>query len=285
MKLVDYFNRGIANKFALGAFNVGNLETLKAIAMAAKNLESPVIIEVSPGEEKFLGLQNFSSLVVNLNEEYGVEMFLNLDHGDDLDIIKSSIELGFDLVHFDGSKLPYEENVRLTTEIVSMAHSKGVLVEGEIDHFPGASERHENEKTSDWQNILTDPQKAKEFVEQTGVDILAVFIGNAHGVYDNEEKLNILKLQEIKAVLPKTFFSLHGGSGIAVSDVRAAIDTGIVKVNINTDMRMAYRETLENVLRGSPDEVAMYKLMPPVIEAVEKVVEEKILLFGSARND
>ncbi|OGG06797.1 hypothetical protein A2872_01035 [Candidatus Gottesmanbacteria bacterium RIFCSPHIGHO2_01_FULL_42_12] len=284
MKLADYLTTGKREKFALGAFNAGNLETLKAIAMAVGTLKSPVIIEVSPGEEKYLGLQNFSSLVNNLKEEYGVEIFLNLDHGEDIDIIKDSIELGFDLVHFDGSKLPLEENIRLATEVVEMAHNKGVMVEGEIDHFPGASERHHDEKTQDWQKIYTDPEKAREFVEKTGVDILAVFIGNAHGVYDNEEKLNISKLKEIKTVLQKTFFSLHGGSGVAVEDVRAAIDNGIVKVNINTDMRMAYRETLENVLRGSPDEVAMYKLMPPVIEAVEKVVEEKILLFGSSGN-
>lgn len=279
--LIDLFKSAKEKKYAVGAFNAGGLESLRAIAQAAKKLESPVIVEVSPGEEKHLGLQNFVSLVNNLKEEYGIQIFLNLDHGEDLEVIKNAIELGFDLVHFDGSKLPFEENIRLAQEVVTMAHSKGVLVEGEIDHIPGSSEKHGENIVS---KNLTDLKKAKEFVDQTGVDILAVFIGNAHGVFFEEEKLNIEKLKEINLTLPQTFFSLHGGSGVAPEDVAEALKYGIVKVNVNTEMRVAYRETLENVLRGDPEEVAMYKLLPPVIEAVEKIVEEKILLFGSSRN-
>jgi ketose-bisphosphate aldolase len=266
--LIDLFKTAKEKKLAVGAFNVGGLESLRAIATAAKNLESPVIVEVSPGEQKYLGLQNFSSLVNNLKEEHGVEMFLNLDHGEDLEIIKSSIELGFDMVHFDGSKLPPEENIRLCQEVVAMAHSRGILVEGEMDQIG---------------KKITAPVLAKKFVEETGIDIFAVSIGNKHGMGE-EEKLDLEKLQEINEVLPQTFFSLHGGSGVAPEDVAAAVKLGIVKINVNTELRMAYRETLENVLRGDPEEIAMYKLTPPVIEAVEKVVEEKILLFGSSNN-
>lgn len=265
--LIDLLKTAKEKKFAIGAFNSGGLESLRAIAEAAKKLESPVIVEVSPGEQKYLGLQNFSSLVNNLKEEYGVEIFLNLDHGEDINIINNAIELGFDLVHFDGSKLPFEENIRLCQEVVTMAHSKGVLVEGEADQIG---------------KKITDPQMAKRFVEETGVDIFAVSIGNKHGMGD-DEKLDLEKLKEINLALPETFFSLHGGSGVAPEDVAEALKYGIVKINVNTEMRVAYRETLENVLRGDPDEVAMYKLLPPVIEAVEKVVEEKILLFGSSQ--
>lgn len=283
--LIDYLKKAKVNNFALGAFNAGGLESLRAIAGAAKKLESPVIVEVSPGEEKYLGLQNFVSLVSNLKEQYSIQMFLNLDHGEDINIITNAIELGFDLVHFDGSKLPLEENIRLCQEVVTMAHSKGVLVEGEIDHIPGSSEKHPTSPEGlRGASAFTDSKKAREFVEKTGVDILAVFIGNAHGVFTEEEKLNIEKLREINLALPQTFFSLHGGSGVAPEDVAEALKYGIIKVNVNTEMRVAYRETLENVLRGDPEEVAMYKLLPPVIEAVEKIVEEKILLFGSSQN-
>ncbi|MDO8515282.1 MAG: class II fructose-bisphosphate aldolase [bacterium] len=266
--LIDLLKTAKEKNFAIGAFNAGGLESLRAIAGAAKKLESPIIVEVSPGEEKYLGLQNFSSLVNNLKEEYGVEIFLNLDHGEDINIITNAIELGFDLVHFDGSKLPFEENIRLCQEVVTMAHSKGVLVEGEMDQIG---------------KKITDPSLAKKFVEETGVDIFAVSIGNKHGMGE-DEKLDLERLQEINTVLPETFFSLHGGSGVAPEDVAAAIKLGIVKINVNTELRIAYRETLENVLRGDPEEMAMYKLLPPVIEAVEKVVEEKILLFGSSQN-
>jgi fructose-bisphosphate aldolase class II len=266
MKLVDVLTKAKAEKFAVGAFNIGGLDTLKAVAEAAGNLGAPVIVEVSPGEQRYLGLQNFSSLVSNTKEEYGGEIFLNLDHGADMEIIKTAIELGFDMVHFDGSSLPLEENIRLCQEVVAAAHGKGVLVEGEMDPIG---------------QRLTDPQAARSFTEKTGVDILAVSVGNKHGM-EGEEKLDLERLREINTALPESFFSLHGGSGVAPEDLAAAIPLGIVKINVNTELRLAYRETLENVLRGDPEEIAMYKLLPPVIEAVEKVVEAKILMFGSA---
>lgn len=265
-------------KFALGAFNVGGWEFLKAISQAAKNLNFPVIVEVSSGEEKHLGMQNLLSLVNNVKEELGVEIFLNLDHAEDIEKIKIAIDKGFDLIHFDGSRLPYEENLRLTAEIVKLAHGRGVLVEGEIDHIPGSSQRH-GEKGVREESGYTNPQKAREFVEKTGIDLLAVSVGNAHGVYSEEQKLDVTRMAAIAAELPDTFFSLHGGSGVAPEDITAVIRQGVVKVNVNTEMRLVYRETLENVLRGNPDEAAMYKLLPPVVEAVERVVEAKMLLF------
>ncbi len=284
-RLIDWLQRAKKEHFSLGAFNIDNLEILQAAAEAAKNLSAPIIAEVSPGEIKYLGLQNFISLANNYKDDYGITILLNMDHASDMDIIKSGIELGFDMVHFDGSELPFEENVRLTKEIVGESHSKGVLVEGEIDHFPGTSELH-GELTDRGQGLekkYTDPQKAKEFVEETGIDIFAAFIGNAHGVYqDGSEKLDCEKLTEVSRALPETFLSLHGGSGIAPEEIESAVERGIVKVNVNTELRIAFRQNLENVLKGNPDEWAVYKLMPPAIEAVRKIIERKITLFGSA---
>lgn len=283
MKLVDWLKKAKDEGFALGAFNADTFETMKAVAKAAAQKKSPVIVEVSSGEEKFLGLQNILAVRANLSEEYQIPIFLNLDHADDLETINNSIELGFDLVHFDGSKLPLDENIRLAKDIVANAHAKGVLVEGEIDHFPGSSESHKNERLESLGIMrYSDPSKAKLFVDQTGVDIFAAFIGNVHGVFKDEERLDVNKLKEISKVLPNTFFSLHGGSGVSHDDVKEAIRNGIVKVNINTELRIAYRQTLENVLKGDPEEFAMNKILSPVVKAVGETVENEIDVLGSA---
>ncbi len=283
MKLIDWFKKAKLEKFAIGAFNADTFETMKAVAKAAAVMGSPVLIEVSPGEEKFLGLQNILAVRANLAEEFQIPIFLNLDHADDIDTINNSIELGFDLVHFDGSKLPLDENIRLCKEVVASAHAKGVLVEGEIDHFPGSSEFRKSESLESLgQQIYSDPQKAKQFIQETGADIFAVFIGNVHGVFKEEERLDVNKLKEIAQVLPNTFFSLHGGSGVSHLDVQEAIKNGIVKVNINTELRVAYRQTLENVLKGDPEEFAMNKILSPVVEAVEETVKNEIEVLGSS---
>jgi len=196
---------------------------------------------------------------------------------------QEGIEAGFELVHFDGSGLPYEENVKIAKAIVEQAHQKEILVEGEIDKILGSSAPHPTEEAESIQasGNYTDPEKAADFVSQTGVDILAVFVGNLHGTYRQPPKLDLKRLKLIAQKLP-CFLSLHGGSGLLEKDIKKAIQIGrIVKINVNTELRVAYRETLENVLKGS-DEVAIYKIMPPVIAAVQKVVEEKIQLFGSA---
>lgn len=286
-KVQDWFDRAQKEHFALGAFNVDNFDVLKAVVEKAFELKSPVIVEASPGEEKSLGLRNLVAIVNNYKSEYQIPIFLNLDHADDEETINNSLELGFDLVHFDGSKLPLEENTAIAKRITALAKSKNVLVEGEIDRFPGESKPFSVLTTNDQQpttsNQYTDPQAAQEFVTQTGVDILAVFVGNKHGTYaDQSEHLDLEKLQELKKALPDTFFSLHGGSGIPDEEVKQAISSGIVKVNINTQLRVAFRETLENTLKGNPEEYTWYRLTPAAIESVKEVVENKIRLFGNA---
>ncbi len=249
-------------KSALGAFNIDSFETLKAVCLAAKKLNSPVIVEVSPGELNYLGMPNVASLVDNARREFDIPIFLNLDHAEDLDVIKNALNFGFDLVHFDGSKLPLEENISKTCQVVSWAHAKNILVEGEMDPIGGR---------------FTDPASAKSFVESTGVDIFAVSIGNDHGVSDHEG-IDLDLLRKIKEVLPNQKFSLHGGSGIPAEQIKQAINLGVVKVNINSELRMTWKKSLDLTTL----ELAWYKITEKAIEEVAKVVEDKINIFGSS---
>lgn len=268
--------------FAIGAFNAGNLEIVKAIVAAAQSQQSPVIIETSAGETDFFGPENFIDVIQNFKKLTGLPILTNLDHAPGLEEAEKGLASGYELIHFDGANLPYEENIRITKAVVDRAHEKGILVEGEINKIPRSSEPYLDEPAESVQatGTYTDPDQAVDFVVQTGVDILAVFVGNLHGIYKTPPKLDHERLKIIAQKLP-CFLSLHGGSGIEEDQIRKAIEVGkIVKINVNTELRVAYRETLENVLKGS-DEVAIYKIMPPVIAAVQKVVEEKIRLFGS----
>jgi fructose-bisphosphate aldolase class II len=285
MESLEILKKAKNEGWALGAFNAGNLEILKAIVEAAKNKQVPLIVETSSGEASHFGIKNFLDVVENFREETGLPILTNFDHGPGLEECQAAIEAGYNLVHFDGSSLPYEENAKITKALVELAHQKGILVEGEIDKIIGESSYHEQLAESVQAKAdYTDPAKASDFVAQTGVDILAVFVGNIHGAYQGAKKLDLERLALIRqAVGPEVFFSLHGGSTIGEEDIKAAIRLGVVKINVNTELRLAYRQTLENVLRGS-DEVAIYKIMPPVIAAVQKVVEEKIDLFKGNEN-
>lgn len=280
MNLLTILRQAKNEGWGVGAFNAGNLEILQAIIQAGKVNQVPLIVETSMGEATHFGMKNFLDVVENFREETGLSIFTNFDHGPGLEECQTAIEAGYDLVHFDGSQLPYEENVKITKLLVEQAHRKGILVEGEIDRIIGDSTFHQELAESVQATAsYTDPAKAADFVAQTGVDILAVLVGNIHGVYQGEKKLDLERLKMIReAVGEGVFFSLHGGSTISPEDIRAAIRLGVVKINVNTELRLAYRQTLENVLRGS-EEVAIYKIMPPVIAAVQKVVEEKIEIF------
>ena len=282
MNAKEWFEKSRNEKFAIGAFNVGNLETLEAIVAAAKAKKAPVIIEASPGESSFMGYNNLVDLVQNYKDE-GVAIILNLDHATEFEKVKQAFEAGFDYLHFDGGQIEFEENVKIARQIVEMAHPKGIMVEGEVDHITGSSDVHTDEKVASEQakGNYSDPQKAREFVERTGVATYASFIGNAHGLYADEKRLDLNRLEEIRKAIPNTFLSLHGGSGVNREDIRRAVDIGINKINVNTEMRSTYRRELEEQLKAT-GEVAMYKLYPEIIEEVQKVVEGKIDLFGSA---
>jgi len=284
MNAKEWLTKARNEGFAIGAFNVDNLEIFKAVVAAAKNKKSPVLVEFSDGEVEYLGLRNIVDLVQNAREEEGVTVLINLDHCPDQTSVEEAIEAGFELVHFDGSKGPYEDNVRIAKEIVPKAHAKGLTVEGEIDHIAGSSEVHKGQlPEEEIKKALTDPERAKGFVAETGVDIFASFFGNYHGLFEEQQKIvDFDLLKRIRAALPNTFLSMHGGSGISDEQVRKAISVGgIVKININTEMRQAYKTSLEKALKENPDEYAVYKLMPEVISAIQSVVEHKIEIFGS----
>lgn len=279
----EWLEKAKRERFAIGAFNVGNLETFKAIVQAAANKKSPVIIESSPGETSWMGADNIVDLARNYSRDFGVPVLVNLDHAETVEDCMKAIEVGYDLIHFDGSKASLEENIEGAKRVVEAAHAKGLTVEGELDHITGSSEVHQGsaeEETA--KSRFSDPDMARAFVENTGVDIFAAFFGNVHGIFTGgDENLHLDIFERIAAALPDTFFSLHGGSGIPDDQVKDAIERGIVKVNINTEMRQAFKSSLEEVLRDNPDEYAAYKLEGPVVEAVQKIVEHKIDVFGS----
>ncbi|MFH1643362.1 MAG: class II fructose-bisphosphate aldolase [Patescibacteria group bacterium] len=269
MNLLDVFYKAKEEKWAIGQFNFSTDEQLKAIVKAAEELDSPVILGTSEGESSFFGLKEAIAERDVLRKKTNLPIFLNLDHGRDLDYIKKAVEEGYDCVHFDGSNLSLEENIQKTKEIVNFAKQYGALVEGEINpignNLVGGK--------------LTDPQEALNFIKQTGVNSLAVAIGNVHGVFDKMPTLDLKRLQEIDKTTD-TFLVLHGGSGIPEEEIKKTIKFGIVKININTELRVEWKESLVRSLEES-DSIKPYEILPAVINKISKVVSEKIKLFGS----
>ena len=278
--------RSRSQKFAVGAFNIDNQETLIAVSRAAQKLNAPVLIEVSDGEVKALGLENIRDMVDNYRAEYGIEMYINLDHSPTVEDCKKAIDVGFEFIHIDISQAnhdaPLDEIVAKTKEVVEYATFTGALVEAEERYFMGSSNVHT--ETIDYEEVKkynTKPEEAIDFVNKTGIDTLAVQIGNLHGLYPVPKQLDLELLQVIRDSI-QCQISLHGGSGTPLHYFEDAAKIGGSKVNINSDMRYAFRKTLEKVLANHPDEYAVVKLMPEVYEAVQKVVEEKITAFGSS---
>ena len=281
--MLDIFKKAKENKYAVGAFNVSNLEQIKAIVLAAQNLKSPVLICTSQGESEFIGKKQIRALINVYKEETGLPLILHMDHGKTFEIVEEAIEAGYDSVHFDGSGLSFEENIKVTSQIVEFAKEKGIKnVEGELGYLRGGSTIQDAVEIK--KEDLTDPNQVQEFIEQTGIDSLAIAIGNIHGVFKSDKNPHLFldRLEEInKAVSDNVGLVLHGGSGTPEEDIKKAVQLGVVKVNVNTELRMAYVNTLKNVLKNNLNEVAPYKLMSSVIEIVQKIVEDKIRLFGS----
>ena len=272
--------------FAVGAFNIDNQETLIAVARAAQSKNAPVLVEVSDGEVKAIGLENIRDLVDNYRTEYGVEMYLNLDHSPTVEDCKRAIDAGYEFIHIDISQANHdaseEEIIAKTREVVEYAKFTGALVESEPHYFGGSSNVHKED--IDYEEIkktFSTPEGSKSFVEATGIDTFAAAIGNLHGKYPVPKELDLELLARIREAIPCQI-SLHGGSGTPLHYFEEAAKIGVSKININSDMRVAFRETLVKVLTDNPDEYAVVKLMPEVYGAVQKVVEEKIDAFGSA---
>lgn len=272
-------------KIAVGHFNISGLEFLKAIFEAARDLNAPVIIGVSEGERDFIGVRRTVALIKFLREEYNFPVFLNADHTHSIEKGEEAARAGFDAVLFDGSQLPPEENIKKTKELVQRvkAVNPDILVEGELGYI-GTSSAIRKEipqgaaiKPED----LTKPEEAAAFVKETGIDLFAPAVGNLHGMFAGapEPALDLPRVRAISSAV-KIPLVLHGGSGNTDSDFLGAIDVGVAIVHISTEIRWAWRQALDKALKDKPEEIASYKIMPPVIEAMKKVVEQRLRLFN-----
>lgn len=272
--------------FAVGAFNVDNQETLIAVCRAAQAKNAPVLVEVSDGEVKALGLENIRDMVDNYKAEYGIEMYINLDHSPTVEDCKRAIDAGYEFIHIDISQANHdateEEIIEKTREVVEYARFTGALVESEPHYFGGSSNVHtEDINYDEIKKTFSTPEGSKSFIDATGIDTFAAAIGNLHGKYPVPKELDLELLQRIRDAI-QCQISLHGGSGTPAHYFEEAAKIGVSKININSDMRYAFRKTLEKVLADHPDEYAVVKLMPEVYQAVQQVIEEKIDAFGSA---
>jgi fructose-bisphosphate aldolase class II len=288
------------NGYAIGAFNVQNLESMSAIAEAATEEKSPVIMQITPSVIKYAGLAYISNLVKTAAQLAPVPIAMHLDHGDSFETAAKCIDAGFSSVMIDGSFLSFDENVAVTKRVVSVAHPKGVSVEAELGKLAGVEERSVAEKDA----ILTDPEAAVEFVKKTGVDTLAVAIGTSHGAYKfkSEAKLDLERLkmisekvsiplvlhgassvpQEIVEKANKYGAELSGAKGIPEDQYRKAISLGIAKINIDTDLRLAFTAAVREALTNSPKNFDPRKILGPAKDAMKEVAKGKMGLFGSS---
>lgn len=270
------------NNQAVGHFNISNLEQLRAIMEAAKNFNAPVMIGLSEGERKFVGLKQTVALVKSFREEYSLPVFLNPDHSHSVESAKEAFDAGFDSVHIDLSKLTFEENIKGTKEVVDYVKSKNpeISVEGELGYLRGES-KIQKEVIKINSEDLTKPEEAAEFVEKTGIDRFAGAYGNSHGISVNEPELDIERIRAVRKILPeKVAIVLHGGSGIPDDQIKEAIKAGIANIHVNTEIRVAYTEALRKFLAENPEETTPYKILAPAIETVKNKTEEKLKLFG-----
>jgi ketose-bisphosphate aldolase len=275
-----YFQKAQEEKFAIGQFNFSALSQMKAIVKVAAELKSPVILGTSEGESKFFGIEEAVALRDILRKRYNIPIFLNLDHGKSLDYLKQVIGAGYDMVHFDGSKLPLDENIKITKEVKKYIGWKNVLLEGEVGRLgTDASKIYDELKVNDAD--LTNPAEAEKYVNSAKVNLLAVGIGNFHGVQSSGENpnLRINVLKEIRQSVGSTGIVLHGGSGTPKQDIKDSITNGVVKININTESRIAFAKGIKVALDAG--EIVPYKFLPQGMEEMEKIVEQKIKLFGS----
>jgi fructose-bisphosphate aldolase class II len=258
---------------------------LKAVFEAARELTVPVIVGLSEGEREFVGARQIAAFVRSLREQFGFPIFLNADHTHSLAKALEATNAGFDSIVFDLSALPFEENIRETKRAVEALKSinPNILIEGEIGDIGSGSEIHES--VPDLSKFLSTPEEAKQFVESTGVDLLAPAVGTMHGMLKSmvagttKKHLDVDRIVAIKQATG-VFLTLHGGSGTDDGDIRKAIDAGINIIHINTELRVAWRHGLDQSLAQHPDEVIPYKIFPPVVDAVRRVAASRLILFN-----
>ncbi|MBP3758804.1 MAG: class II fructose-1,6-bisphosphate aldolase [Firmicutes bacterium] len=300
----EMFAKALVSDYAIGAFNVNNMEIVQGIVDAAKIEKAPLILQVSAGARKYARPAYLVKLVEAAIEDTGLDICLHLDHGEDFDICKKCVDDGFTSVMVDGSKHPFEENIALTKQVVEYAHAHGVVVEAELGKLAGVED---NISVDERSAKFTDPAEAQEFVERTGVDSLAIAIGTSHGAYKfkGDPYLDFERLKEIHALIPETPLVLHGAStvlrefvdrcnefggeipgaqGVPEEMIREATKYGICKVNIDTDLRLAMTAEIRRFLVENPAEFDPRKYLGPARDAIQRMVQHKIRDVLNASN-
>lgn len=298
------FEKALKSDYAVGAFNVNNMEIIQGIVSAAQEENAPLILQVSAGARKYAKPTYLLKLVEAAILDTGLDIALHLDHGEDFEICKKCVDDGFTSVMIDGSKHPFEENIRITKEVVDYAHAHGVSVEGELGKLAGIED---NIKVDAKNASFTIPEEAAEFVERTGVDSLAIAIGTSHGAYKfkGDPYLDFERLQEIHKLIPNTPLVLHGAStvlpefvakcneyggsipgaqGVPEDMIKTATKYGICKVNIDTDLRLAMTAEVRKYLIENPAEFDPRKYLGPAREAIKSMVQHKIKNVLNASN-
>ncbi|MBR6505144.1 MAG: class II fructose-1,6-bisphosphate aldolase [Clostridia bacterium] len=299
----EMFDKSMKEGFAVGAFNVNNMEIIQAIVDAASKENSPVILQASSSAIKYARPTYLRKMVEAAVEETNIPIALHLDHGADFETCKACIDAGFTSVMIDGSKYDFEENIKVTKQVVDYAHERGVVVEAELGKLAGIED---DVNVSAEDSSFTDPEQAKEFVERTGCDSLAIAIGTSHGAYKfkGEAKLRFDILKEIKEKLPNTPIVLHGAStvipelvdtcnkyggdipgakGVPDEMLNEASKSGVSKINVDTDLRLAMTAEIRKIFAEKPSEFDPRKYLGPARDAIEKTVAHKIKnVFGSS---
>lgn len=269
--------RAMKEGYAVPAFNIHNLETALAIVRAAVKMKSPLILAVSPSTIKYAGRAYIYAVAKTAAKLHNIPIALHLDHHEDVEEIEKSLQLGVKSVMIDGSMKAFEDNIRVTKEVVQLAKKFDATVEAELGRIAG---QEDDLDVSGESSVYTDPAKASEFVERTGVDSLAVAIGTGHGVYETEPNLDFERLADIKKKVDVPLV-LHGASGISDKDLRKCIELGICKVNISTEFKIPFTKALRQYLLDHPEETDLRKYMTPGMEAMEAVAIDKIRLCQS----
>ncbi|MEK7537292.1 MAG: class II fructose-bisphosphate aldolase [Patescibacteria group bacterium] len=289
MNLNDYLKMAKDNKFAVPHFNFASAEQLEAIILGFKKVldfynlpygKYALMAGTSEGEAKFLGYKQARALIDSWKKETNIPIFLNADHHKSLESCRQALDAGYDTILIDASTLLFEENTKITHGVRDYAKSVSpdITVEGELGYLRGESKMQEAVEINT--DDFTKPAEAREFIDKTGVDRLAVVFGNIHGIVSKqEEKLDFNLLKKINEAVPETFLVLHGGSGLSERDFKKAIESGITNIHINTEVRIAYREGLDEKLKAAPGETSPYKFLEGAVEKMKEVVEEKVKIF------
>ncbi len=260
--------------YAVGAFNAENMEMIRAIIAAAEELKAPVMIQTTPGTVRYASLETYAAIVKAEAEKVSVPVCLHLDHGESYDMAVKAIQVGYSSVMIDGSKLPLEENIALSKRVADVGRACGVPVEAELGRVGGKEDDTESKDSA-----YTDPAEAKRFVEETGVDSLAIGIGTAHGVYKVKPVLNTPRISEVKEVVDVPLV-LHGSSGLSDEDVRDCVKRGMCKVNFATELRQEYLKATRKLLNEDDTVIDPKKIGKVAMEAVKKQVEYRMKVCG-----